>query len=148
MKKLLVMGLMLLSMTADAASLLVGGFSYHITNREYNWNGNHGEVNEVNPMVGFEYEGYSLSVMNNSYNKTSVVVGKDFLYEINNTWAVGVKVGVATGYKETPINLSLAPYGQAQVEYTSGRLTTVVGFMPPVQAESAGVFTLHWKWKL
>lgn len=148
MKKVMLLGLMLLSMSADAASLLVGGFSYHVTNREYHWNGENGTVNEVNPMIGFDYEGYSLSVMDNSYNKTSLVAAKDFLYEINDNWAIGVKVGVATGYKNTPINLSLAPFGQAQVEYTSGRVTTVVGFMPPAQAESAGVFTIHWKWKI
>lgn len=148
MKKLLIMGLMLLSMTADAASLLVGGFSYHLTNRDYHWNGESGTVNEINPMVGFEYEGYSIAVMNNSYNKVSVVLGKDFIYEINSSWSAGVRVGVASGYKETPINLPIAPYGQAQVEYTTGKLTTVIGFMPPVQSESSGTFTLHWKWEL
>lgn len=148
MKKLMVLGLMALSMSADAASILVGGFSYHLTNREYHWNGESGTVNEVNTMIGFEYEGYSISVMDNSYHKTSFVVAKDYMFEINDSWAAGVKVGVATGYNDTPINLPLAPFGQAQVEYTSGRLTTVVGFIPPVQSESTGAFTLHWKWKL
>lgn len=148
MKKLIMLGLMALSMSADATSLLVGGFSYHLTNREYHWYEESGTVNEINPMVGFEVEGYSFSVMKNSYYKPSFMLAKDFLYEVNDSWAVGVRVGLATGYKDTPINLSLLPFGQAQIEYTTGRLTTVVGFIPPLQQSSTGIFTLHWKWKI
>ena len=144
------MGLLALApITGKAASIIVGGASYHISVSEYTHKGETKALNEINPAIGIESDdGWSLAVMRNSYYKTSVVATKDWRWPISDNWTAGVKVGTTTGYGDTPINMDVAPFAQFEVGYTYKRVTTVLGYVPPVQDGNNGVVTLHWKYKL
>lgn len=144
------MGLLALApLTGKAASVIVGGASLHIGESEYTYNGETKAINQFNPAIGIETDsGWSLAVTRNSYYKTSVIATKDWRWPINDSWDAGVKIGTATGYKDTPINMDVAPFAQFEVGYTYKRVTTVIGYVPPVQDGMKGVITLHWKYKL
>ena len=144
------MGLLALApITGKAASIIVGGASYHIGVSEYTHKGETKALNEINPAIGIESDdGWSLAVMRNSYYKTSVVATKDWRWPISDNWTAGVKVGTTTGYGDTPINMDVASFAQFEVGYTYKRVTTVLGYVPPVQDGNNGVVTLHWKYKL
>lgn len=134
--------------TTNAAALIVGGASYHIGTSTYEYQGQVHDLNQVNPAIGIEADGWSAVVVNNSYDKVSVMATKDWKWSIADNWDAGVKVGTATGYKDTPINMDAAPFMQFEVGYTYKAVTTVIGYVPPIQDGMKGVITLHWKIKL
>ncbi|UNI71211.1 hypothetical protein P5_0034 [Aeromonas phage P5] len=134
--------------TGNAASLIVGGASYHIGTSTYEYQGQTHQLNQINPAIGIEADGWSLVAVQNSYEKVSVLATKDWQWSVADDWTAGVKVGTATGYKDTPINMDVAPFMQFEVGYTYKAVTTVIGYVPPVQDGMKGVITLHWKIKL
>lgn len=134
--------------TGNAASLIVGGLSYHIGASSYTHNGETHSFNEVNPAIGLEADGWSIAALKNSYGKTSIMATKDWSWPISDSWSAGVKVGTATGYGDTPINLDVAPFAQFEVGYTYHRVTTVLGYVPPLDNTYDGTATLHFKIKL
>ena len=141
----------LTSVNANALELVFGGFSHHFGEREYEINHVKYDFNEVNPTIGISGGpggGFTLAVMDNSYNKTSVVVTKDFSWRFDDTWGWGLKVGMATGYGDTPMDMTVAPVGQVELIHTYKSLSTVLGFMPMFGNEAWGVATLYWKWRI
>lgn len=146
----LLLGLGLTSVNANALELVFGGFSHHFGARDYTIDGVKHDFNEVNGTIGISGGpggGFTLVVMDNSYDKTSVVVTKDFSWRFNDNWGWGVKLGMATGYGGEPTNLPIAPIGQVELIHTYKSLSTVLGFMPAPGGPAWGVATLSWKWK-
>lgn len=138
----------IISLSANAESIIVGGFSHHLGKDTYTHHGEKRGLNEVNPTLGIESNDWSAIVMKNSYYKPSVAISHNFNYHVNDVLFAGVKVGVVTGYNNTPVDLAVAPLIQFETGFTVKKVTTVVGFIPPVTDSSRGVFTIHWKVKM
>ncbi len=144
------MGLIALApITGNAASVIVGGASVHLGATSYEHKGERRSYSYFNPAIGIESDlGWSLAVMRTSYYTTSVVATKDWQWPVTDEWSAGLKLGTATGYGDTPINLDVAPFAQFEVGYTYKRITTVVGYVPPMVDSADGAVTIHWKYKL
>ena len=141
----------MLTANVNALELIVGGFSHHFGDSTYEIGENEYDLNQVNAAVGLSGGpggGFSLVVMDNSYNKTSVVVTKDFSWKFDDTWGWGIKAGLATGYGGEPQNMPIAPIAQVELIHTYKSISTVVGFMPTFGNDVWGVATLYWKWKI
>ena len=81
--------------------------------------------------------------------KTSVLISKGWTTPIESwgdKWALGARIGAVTGYKDTPIGWAVLPFAQGELQYkVTDRVTMVLGYIPPVQDDYLGVFTLHGK---
>ena len=146
----LMLSLGAISAPANSVEMIYGGFSKHIGVHEYDYEGETHKLNEVNPAIGIETEdGYGIAVMKNSYYKTSVLISKGWTTPIESwgdKWALGARIGAVTGYKDTPIGWAVLPFAQGELQYkVTDRWTMVLGYIPPVQDDYVGVFTLHGK---
>lgn len=139
MKYLVLMQALLSS--ASYQDIIVGGFSYHVGSREFTYNNETRHVNEVNPTIGVEKDGWQLAVMENSYYKPSVMYSYTWDWSANN-WVYGIKTGLVTGYKNTPVGYQILPFAQAELGYRYKDVTTILGYMP---TKHGGALTLHWK---
>lgn len=149
MKNLIaVFALMMLALPASASSLILGGFSKHIgLDSYYKEDGTKHKLNEVNPAIGLEHNGWTVLVMENSYHKAGVMLAHNFDVQINDVLSVGVKLGAVTGYGNTPVNMDIAPVVQFETGFKTGRVTTVLGYLPIIKKDERmnGVLTIHWK---
>lgn len=122
-------------------SLILGGASYHVGARDYTYKGETRSINEFNPTIGVEIDGWQVAVTKNSFYKTSVLQSHTWYWRDDN-WVQGIKAGLATGYGDTKEEKDILPFGQFEVGYQYRDVTTVVGYIPNT---NGGVFTLHWK---
>lgn len=118
-------------------SVVLGGFSHHTMGKEYTYKGERGTYNEVNPAIGFQDDDIRWVLYSNSYKKPSVA----FLWvpkmELNEHFSIAPRLGLTTGYEDTPEELLLAPVVGAELDIQNNGLHIV----PAIQAP--GVFTLH-----
>lgn len=124
------------------SSLILGGFSYHIGDREYTYNNETKPLNEHNLTIGYEHGGWSVVQFKNSYYKPSLMVAKSYDWWFDDVY-YGIKLGLVTGYGDTPVNYDLMPAGQIELGYRTGPITSIIGWMP---SSSLGVMTLHWEY--
>jgi len=123
-----------------ADNFILGGGSYHLQTRDYTHNGEKVKINEVNTSFGYRNSAYEFSVLyvaENSYKQESVAVAWNPRWEVTPTMEVGLRLGVASGYSNTPVNSEVVPIVGFDYTYDIGSFYVVLGFIAPE------VLTLH-----
>ena len=124
-------------------SLILGGFSYHVNNPDYTYEGQTHRHNEVNPAIGIEGENWGITQFQNSFYKPSLMQTYTWS-DYYNDWYYGATLGaIVYGYQDTPQHKYILPMGQLEGGYRTGPVTTVVGIVPSL---STPLLTLHWKY--
>lgn len=143
MKRLVALLALVVSLGAIASptepiksSLVLSGFSYHL-GRVYTENGETKHFNEVNIGFGLEQDDWRWMLVKNSYSDMSVALMWVPKAELTETTSVGLRLGAATGYGDTPVNLELAPVVGIEFDYHFNNIHIVPAFQLPT------VFTLH-----
>ena len=116
-------------------SLIVGGFSYHVDTREYTYEGEKYRINELHETIAYRSGTYQVAagyVHNNSYEKPSVFVA----WNPRTTTAIdglylGLRLGGASGYDGTPVDLAIAPMAGVEAVYSFGGVSYNLGFIAP-----------------
>jgi hypothetical protein len=93
MKYIIILLTLLSSTQAHADKLILGGFSYHATNREMNYN-------EVHPAIGLQRDTLELGLTINSIERPSVWVSKLSQPFKFGKFDFGYRLGVGTGYDD------------------------------------------------
>jgi hypothetical protein len=117
MKKLLLLILSIIPLTSNAEicpqkELNIGGFSYHFdesTNyaKKYGYNETNytlGLTCKLNGLGMFN-DDFEIGVVKNSFNENSFYVAYGIYYPINNSFSIGLRNIVATGYEEAKHNI-------------------------------------------
>lgn len=121
-------------------SFVFGGVSYHMTERAYKEEGIVKPYNETNATFGVQVEDIRWVLFDNSYNRTSTA----FLWvpskPVTDNLKLGMRLGFATGYQETPVDTPILPVVGLELDYRIGNFHIV----PAVQLP--GVATLHIQW--
>ena len=109
--------------------------------------GNEIHYNENNFGIGFSYSLVSYidakgGFFKNSYNKTSWYAGLDMHTSYNNLFAVGIDVGAATGYDETPVSdTKIVPIAMPHLSLIFKNFKFQLGYIPPVSPKLTSVLT-------
>lgn len=82
--------ILFVSTPTHASDIIVGGWSYHKDRDK--------QYNEQHDTFGYSQDGWNVVWYNNSKNRNTVIVAKDYLYPVTDWWSVGVMAGLATGY--------------------------------------------------
>lgn len=144
---ILLLPLSLFSVSATATedlstSLVFGGLSYHLSDRDYNYQGETFKYNEVNPSFGLQVGEMRWVMFENSYGKSS----NAFLWvpklPMTPNLSMGTRLGLTTGYKDTPQDSELLPIIGLELDYQVGNLHIIPAIQLP------GVATLHIQWDL
>lgn len=134
--------LLAFSSPSFAAELLVHTASVH-TVKAFNFTGEDQKINNLNYGIGYRSdEGYSAGYYYNSYNRHTVYITKEFMYNDH----VGLVLGAATGYKEAT-GLPVVPVAAALFKAS---LTDTVGvsiLAMPKFKQLAGVMHLVVSYK-
>lgn len=136
---LLIVGFVCYSSCSRADAVILGGFSYHLQSRQY-WTGDKKwNINEVNPALGFRFSETELTYVayHNSYRRTSLAAYWNPRWNLSEYAGVGLRLGAASGYGDTPVNLDVAPIAGGELVTNIGPLDIVLGFQAPE------VLTLH-----
>lgn len=129
--KYFIMGLLLLASNSFAGDILLGQLSHHyddcdtwdcpyITKHEPEYDGYNfcetnckttysGEFRERHPLIGYSTGKYTGFIMTNSFNRTSVVLLRDFSTELGPYIRPSASIGIATGYDEFYPEIALGP---------------------------------------
>lgn len=132
---------------AEPINLLVGGLAYHLASQTYEWNGETHTIDYAMPMIGIEWNQYTLAAFRNTYGKNSIAFAKSWYWGITDNLSFETKAGTVTGYGDTPVGMEVAPLVSVGLDYKVGKYHTVVSYIPPVQSSEAGVVTLHFKYE-
>lgn len=122
--------------TGAENSVILGGLSYHVKSDDYldESDGIRKDLNEVHRSIGFRHGSTEIAVgyiHENSYENKSVYVIYNPRWEVAHQWHVGVRLGAATGYDNTPIDMEVAPVIGAEVTLDTGPITFNLGVMAP-----------------
>lgn len=115
----------------------MSGFSHHLFNHDYTYKTETRTLNQDNWGFGIQHNDYRILAFRNSYYRNSVALM--WTPEIYSTGLHGV-LGAATGYKDTPKNLDVAPVVGIEYPIEFGNMYIIPGLMVP------GVITLHAQW--
>lgn len=122
--KYLFLIVMLFSLPSVAGDLLLGQYSYHfdkcvdkecpnqhLVERNYHTTGEgsicefgceryEGRYRDTHPLIGYTNRTYTAFIMKNSFDKTSIVVMRNFTYDWTKNLRPAASIGLATGYDE------------------------------------------------
>lgn len=120
-----------------AADLVIGGFSYHIGEREYeevdssgHGTGEFKRYNEINPTLGFCVDDNCLVASKLSYDNWGVVAYHEFTFAITRYVDFGVRLGGALGYDGTPQGGVINPYVSALSSFKIEEWKVQLGLIP------------------
>jgi hypothetical protein len=88
--------LILVSTFVSADDLLLGQYAYHFKtdSRE--------DLRSEMPLIGYSTEKYTVIVMRNSYNKSSVVLLRTNRADLSEHFTGAISIGAASGYEDYP----------------------------------------------
>lgn len=118
-------------------SVVLGGLSNHVGQDTYTYEGKTKSYNEVNLALGFEQDDVRWVLYNNSYKKLSTVVMWVPKMELGEHFSIGPRLGITTGYEDTPERLLVAPILGVELDIQNEGVHLVPAFQAP------NVFTLH-----
>jgi len=118
MKKLAILILLSFSVNAEN-SLVIGGVSYHIGEREYYYAGETRRYNEVNPSLGWCHDNDCIVVSKLSYYNWGASAYSEIHLDMLTTkyFSGGIRIGGVVGYKYTPVNMIIAPLVQPVITF-------------------------------
>ena len=138
-----VLFLFLISTSAIAdTSLVVGGFSYHIGEREYEDYEEKKPYNEVNPTLGVCVDDWCLVRSKLSYHNWGTAVYNERMYSKGKI-AWGIRLGLVHGYEDTPVDMKIVPMFQPIINFSTQVGTTQTGVM----FTGSLVLTVNYKYK-
>lgn len=129
-------------------SVYMGGASYHIGAETYTYKGETRDIQQVNPMIGVQYKQMMVFGMKNSYHRTSLGLVWTPEHQVNDWFAVGVRLGLASGYSDTPIDRPVVPVVNPYMDFALYNFHTQLGIMPSGTGDSKGIVTLNFKYDL
>lgn len=124
----------LVSPKVSADNFILGGGSYHLQTRDYTYDGERYKINEVNPSFGYRNSAYEVSLLyvaENSYKNESVALAWNPRWEVTPTMQAGLRLGVASGYADTPVDSEVVPIVGFDYTYDLGAFYVVLGFIAP-----------------
>jgi hypothetical protein len=101
-------------------------------------------MNQRNPGVGLEVDGYIAGVYRNSEYRNSVYVGHDWLPLSDGHLKAGLAYGAITGYRIARI----APMVAGRITYENGRFGANLNLMPDPLYVKHSALGLQIKWRM
>lgn len=134
---LVLLGTLVVPLANAGDSLVFSGLSYHPAWRTYTYEGTTHPMNEINIGIGFQRDDVRWCIVNNSYGKWSVVSLWVPSWELTDSISVGARLGGATGYSRTPVDMPIAPIVGLEADIRFDRIHLVPAWQAP------GVWTFH-----
>lgn len=122
---------------ASENSVVISGLSYHANYRTYTYKGNTNSVNELNFGIGVQHKDIRWVLLRNTYRKWSVAALWVPQWELTDTVAYGLRLGGATGYSGTPVDMGIAPVVGAELDFKFDNIHILPAWQFP------NVWTLH-----
>ena len=113
MNKALICLLLTSSVAANECSIVFGGVSKHLGERVYRTGSGTRKLNESNESLGAECNDFAVVAVKLSYYNDGVAA----YYTHSFTDNIGLRLGGVYGYKDTPVNMLIAPLIQPVVKF-------------------------------
>lgn len=120
------------SNVAAESALVLSGFSYHPSIRQFEYKDEIRPINEFNAGFGFEYDDFRTVWFRNSYYKPSVAFIWVPQTPLGPNLALGYRVGLTTGYDDTPMELPVAPVLGVELDFKIDNVHFIVGTQAPI----------------
>ena len=100
-------------------------------------------MNQSNPGIGVEANGYIAGIYRNSDYRNSVYVGRDWLPIVDGHLHAGLAYGAITGYR-----MAVAPLVAGRITYENGNFGVNLNVMPDPFWIKHSALGLQLKWRM